>query len=465
MILRVGGSLPPAGQVVLSTLIRRCLRFAMLASVAIAMAAAHAAEPAVMTLAIDGAIGPATADYVHRGLAEAQRKGASLVVLTLDTPGGLDTSMRHIVQDILASTVPVAAFVAPAGARAASAGTFILYATHIAAMAPGTNLGAASPVSIGFGAPPRPPAGKDGDAKKDEPQDVHERKAFSDAAAYIRSLAQLRGRNAEWGEEAVLRAASLSATEAQQKKVVELVAVDTPDLLRQLDGRSIDVGGRSRVLHTAGATAELFAPEFHDRVLGILADPSLALMLLMVGIYGLIFEFGHPGFVFPGVVGAVCLLVALYAFHLLPINYAGLALIFVGIAFIVGEVFFPSYGSLGLGGALAVGAGALMLVDTSGGAMAIPWPIATLLALVTAAFVLLVVRMAVRSRRAPVVSGISTLVGADGEMLDDAAELGWANIRGETWQVRTTDRVVRGQKVRVVAVDGMLPRVVAAEGA
>ena len=424
-----------------------------------------AAAPApVITLSIDGAIGPATADYVHRGLANASKEGAQLVVMTLDTPGGLETSMRLIVQDILASPVPVAAFVAPAGARAASAGTFIIYASHIAAMAPGTNLGAASPVQIGVGSrTPETPSTAD-KSKDPAPKDVHERKAFSDASAYIRSLAQLRGRNAAWAEKAVVDAASLSATEAQEQKVIELTAADVPGLLQQLDGRKVDAGGTERVLNTVGAPIIAFTPDWHDRLLSVITNPSIALILMMIGIYGLIFEFSNPGFVLPGVVGAVCLLLAAYAFHLLPVNYAGLALIVVGIGFIVAEVFVPSYGSLGIGGAIAVVAGALMLIDTGAGGFGIPWPLLAFLAFVTAAFLYVVVRMALRARRAPIVSGLTTLVGADGEMLEASGESGWANIRGETWRVRTAGPLASGQRIRVVGVDGSMPRVSAAEG-
>jgi membrane-bound serine protease (ClpP class) len=417
---------------------------------------AHAEAPApVVALNVIGVIGPASAEYVQRGLARAAKAGAQLAVVTIDTPGGLDTSMRRIVQDVLASAVPVATFVAPAGARAASAGTFILYASHVAAMAPGTNVGAASPVAIGMTPTPAAPAEPGGR----KPSDTHERKAMQDAAAYIRSLAQLRGRNAEWAEKAVTEAASLSASEAKAQKVVDVVAGDRDDLLRQLDGRTIAVSGGTRTLALAGAPTVAFDPDWHFRVLAIITDPSVAMILMLLGVYGLIFELGNPGLVFPGVMGAVSLLLGLYALHLLPVNYAGLALMALGLAFMVGEVFVPAYGSLGIGGIVAFVVGALMLIDTDIPGFGVPWTLIAVMAVVTAAFVIVVVRMAIRARRRPIVSGVSSLVGADGEMLDDARSSGWANIRGETWQVSTDAPLARGDKVRVVAVDGVQLRV------
>jgi membrane-bound serine protease (ClpP class) len=417
--------------------------------------ASHAAAPApVIALNVAGVISPASAEYIQRGLARAAGDRAQLVVLTLDTPGGLDTSMRRIVQDVLASPVPVVTYVAPSGARAASAGTFILYASHVAAMAPGTNVGAASPVSIGLTPTPAP-----ADADKKRPADTHERKAMQDAAAYIRSLAQLRGRNVDWAEKAVTEAASLSATEAKAQHVIDLIASDEQDLLKQLDGRRIAVAAGERVLELSGASTVAIAPDWHFRVLAVITDPSVAMILMLVGVYGLIFELGNPGLVFPGVMGAVSLLLGLYALHLLPVNYAGLALMALGLAFMIGEVFVPAYGSLGIGGIVAFVVGAVMLIDTDLPGFTVPWTLIGVLAIVTAAFVIVVVRMAVRARARPLVSGVSSLIGADGEMVEDASDTGWANIRGETWQVRTSAPLARGQKVRVVAVDGLLPRV------
>jgi membrane-bound serine protease (ClpP class) len=437
------------------------LRFLLIVAFALTASALRAATPApVVTLGVTGVIGPATTEYIERGLAHAVREHAQLVVLRLDTPGGLDTSMRHIVQAILASTIPVAAYVAPSGARAASAGTFILYACHVAAMAPGTNLGAASPVSIGF--TPSPAPAKEGE--KSPPADVHERKAMQDAAAYIRSLAQLRGRNADWAEKAVTEAASLSATEAKAQHVVEIIAVDEPDLLHQLDGRKVAAAGGERVLQLAGAPVTAFAPDWHFRALSIIADPTVAMILMLVGIYGLIFEFGHPGFVFPGVMGAVSLLLGLYALHLLPVNYAGLALMAVGIGFMVAEVFVPAFGSLGLGGVAAFIIGALMLIDTDVPGYGVPLGLIVVLALVTVTFVIVVVRMAVRARRAPLVTGVRSMIGEDGEMLEDANETGWATIRGETWSVRLSSPLAKGSRIRVVGMRGLVPLVETREG-
>jgi membrane-bound serine protease (ClpP class) len=288
---------------------------------------------------------------------------------------------------------------------------------------------------------------------------VHERKAMQDAAAYIRSLAELRGRNAQWAAKAVTDAASLSANEAKAQDVIDIIATDERDLLRKLDGRSVKVSAGERTLHVADAAITPFPPDWHFRALAIIADPTVAMILMLLGVYGLIFEFGHPGYLFPGVLGAVSLLLGLYALHLLPVNYAGLALIAIGIGFMIAEVFVPAYGSLGLGGVAAFVIGALMLIDTDVPAFGIPRALIALFALVTLAFVIVVVRLALRARRKPIVSGMPALIGADGEMLEDARETGWASIRGETWQVSVASPIAKGSSIRVVGMKGLVPLV------
>jgi membrane-bound serine protease (ClpP class) len=412
----------------------------------ITLAAAHSPRTALL-LNINGAIGPATQDFVARGLKQAVKQQAEVVILQLDTPGGLDQAMRGIIDAILASPVPVITYVAPSGARAASAGTYILYASQIAAMAPGTNLGAASPVSMGY------PGGKETSEKNHE-SSIEEKKVASDAAAYIRSLAQLRGRNSAWAEKAVRQAASLSAQEALQQGVIDLIADNTDVLLSKVDHRTVMVQGQPKVLNTLGLTITTFAPDWRVEFLSVITNPNVAYILLIVGIWGLFFEFANPGFVLPGVVGVICLLLGLYAFQLLPIHYVGLGLILFGIAFMVAEAFLTTFGVLGVGGLIAFIVGSILLLDKSAGSYQIALSVIFAVAIVTAAFFLMVINLALKARFRPIVSGREELMGSTAVV---TSEQGYMRIhlRGEWWQVRCATPLAHGQSVRVVGIEGL----------
>ena len=419
--------------------------------------------PATASLAlvveVKDAIGPATKEHFLAALAEAEEQGAQLVVLVLDTPGGLDAAMRDMIQGILNSRVPVATFVSPSGARAASAGTYILYASHVAAMAPGTNPGAATPVAIG-GAPPPPDAPRDRDGQDGEappqPGTAMERKAVNDAVAYIRSLAEMRGRNVEWAEASVRGAASLPAQEALEQGVIDLVADDLPALLAQLDGRELKTVTGTVTLATRGMVLETFEPTWRTELLAVITNPLVAYGLLIIGLYGLMFEGYNPGAILPGVIGAICLLLGLYALQVLSVNYAGLALVGLGLAMMIAEVFVPSFGALGLGGLAAFVIGSIILMDTDAPGFGVSLGLVGGIAAVAGITMFGTVWLAVRARRKPVTTGSEQLAGATAEAAEDFTGRGRVRIFGEEWAATSALPVAAGQKVTIERVEGLL---------
>jgi len=421
------------------------------------LSAEESGSPALM-IEVDGAIGPATARYVKEALTAAGERRVDVVILRLNTPGGLATSMREIIADVLGASVPVIGYVAPSGAHAASAGTYILYATHIAAMAPGTNLGAATPVQIGSPLPGLPGSApdKDGkDKKDDEPvalKDAMTAKATNDAVALIRSLAELRGRNADWAEKAVREAASLSASAALEAKVIDLVARNPTELLHLIDGRTVELaGGDTRQLATKGLTVELLDPGWLIRLLSIITNPNVAFVLLMVGIYGLIFEFSSPGAIAPGVVGTICLLLGLYALNMLPINYAGLALMLLGIVFLVVETFNPTV-VLGLGGVAAFLLGAAMLFRIEAPGYRLSWTVVIIAMAMIVSLTVVVLGSLWRARRNPARVGGQAMRGLPAEVLDWSGSEGHVFTHGERWQAHGAEALTPGEMVEVAGI-------------
>ncbi len=423
----------------------------------------------VAVMRIKGAIGPATTDYLVRGMADAEAAGDQAVVILIDTPGGLDAATRDINQAILASKIPVITYVSPEGARAASAGTYIMYASHVAAMAPATNLGAATPVQIIGGGQPDKPAekdrdkaeGEDGDGEgESEPApsatDAMSRKAINDSVAYIRGLAEKRGRNADWAEEAVREAASLSASKALEQGVIDLVADSLDDLLDQLDGREIDLGDRTVTLNTADAPIRMLEPDWRNQLLAKITDPTVAYLLFIIGLYGLLLEGYNPGVLVPGIVGGIALILALYAFQVLPINYAGVALILLGLALIVAEAFAPSFGILGIGGIVALVIGSIILIDTDLPGFAVSRSLIAGIAAVSGLAFLGITLAAVKARQRPVVSGAETVFGMTGEVLDGDGRI---HVAGEDWLTSSDDPLAPGDRVEVTGRDGLVLKV------
>jgi membrane-bound serine protease (ClpP class) len=415
---------------------------------------------------ITGPIGPATSDFFVRALRAAGEARARVVVATIDTPGGLDTAMRDMIQAILASNVPVVAYVSPRGARAASAGTYLVYASHVAAMAPATNLGAATPVQIGGtpggddrrpprDAPEAPEGGPEAKPTPPVPGDALERKAVNDAVAYLRSLAELRGRNADWAETAVREGASLSASEAVKQGVVELMADDLPGLMVALDGRTVRLPMGDVTLRTAGLTLHTVEQDWRTRLLSLITNPNVAYLLMLIGIYGLLLEGYNPGSVLPGVVGAICLLLALFAFQVLSVNYAGLALIALGVLLIIAESFAPSFGALGLGGIVAFVIGSVMLLDRDVPGFSIAWQLVGVMALAGSLVLLAIVSFAVRARRRPVVSGSEGLLAERAEAVEAFETRGRVRVHGELWDATSRAPVRAGQRLRILSRDGL----------
>ncbi len=407
----------------------------------------------VWVVELDGVVGPASADLVIRSIEDAAANGAAALVIRMDTPGGLDKSMRNMVKAILAAKIPVVTYVSPDGARAASAGTYIAYASHVAAMAPATNIGSSTPVTLAPAtpSPAKPPTGEK-EEKQAVPDDAMTKKMVNDAVAYLQSLAELRGRNIKWAEETVREGANLRATEALEQNVIDLVTPNLMQLLEQIDGREVSVNNRKQILATADAKVVFVETDWRHELLSIITDPTIAYGLLLVGFYGLILEFYNPGMIFPAATGIICLLLGAYGLQMLPINYAGLALILLGLGMLIAEAITPTFGVLGLGGLVAFVIGSIMLMDTDLPAYQLSLPIILGFATATASIAVFAVGMAIRARRQPVVAGPESMVGATAKVLESFQGEGRVRAFGEDWRARSNAPLAAGDEVRITAV-------------
>lgn len=404
--------------------------------------ASFAVEKAII-LKINNAITPATQDYIKRGISIAKEQQAAFIILELNTPGGLETAMREINAAIIASPIPIITYVAPSGARAASAGTFIMYASHLSAMAPGTNIGAATPVNL------------TGSETESKPLTAEKQKATNDAAAYMRSLAQLRNRNADWGEQAVKHAASLSAIEAKKLNVINEVANNYPDLLQKINNKTVQLQDKTIQLHTKDVELKTIEPDWRYQFLSFITNPNIAYILMLIALYGLFFEFSNPGLVLPGVAGIIALLLALYAFQLMPVNYVGLSLIILGVGFMIFEVYVSSFGVIGVGGIIAFIIGSIMLFDTPNQDYHVTWGVIGLMSIVTAIFFLMLITLAIRSHKKLIATGREGLIGSSGVVLSMMNEQIVVRVLGEIWNAKSTSPLKIGQKIKVIAIHGL----------
>ena len=437
---------------------------ALLAFLVLASAPIAAADGTAVVLELDGAIGVATAEFIINGIEEAEERDATLVIIRMDTPGGLVNSMRDIISAILSSDVPVVTYVSPAGARADSAGTYILLASHVAAMAPTTHLGAATPVSLtgdDVGDDRESGSDDDSDAESDETKDAPpsgsamERKVMNDAIAYIRGLAEAHGRNADWAEKAVTEAATLTAKEALEMNVIDVIAVNDAELLQQLNGRELKVNNQSITLDTEALLIERIEPDWRNKFLSIIASPEILMILIMIGVYGLWFEGSNPGAIVPGVVGVISLLLAAYALQVLPVNFAGLALIIVGIALIVAESFVPSFGALGVGGIAAFIFGSIMMFDSGIPGFGISITFVVSFAVISGALLLWMVSYVVKLRRRGAVTGVELILGDSGTAMESFAGAGRVWLEGAPWAAVSKVPIEKDQQVVVTAIDGL----------